>query len=96
MGNGLKIKFSDASLKFLDLITEKEKGRVKEKIKLLAKHISEFNILPYKEMDIKKLSGVWDGFLRLRVGKIRIIFKYFNIDNELMIYGIDFRGNIYK
>jgi len=95
MGNELRISFSNNSLKFLDTITEKEKSRIKEKIKLMAEHINGFNSLPFKEMDIKKLSGTWDGFLRLRVGRIRIIFKYVNNDNELLIYGIDFRGNVY-
>jgi mRNA interferase RelE/StbE len=96
MDNELKVKFSDSSIKFLESITDKEKKRVKERIKLLGKHITEFNMLPFKEMDIKNLSGIWEGFLRLRVGKIRVIFKYNREDKELLVYGIDFRGNIYK
>ncbi len=96
MGNELKVKFSNSSLKFLETITEKEKNGVKEKVKQLCKHITESNMLPFKEMDLKNLSGVWEGYLRLRVGRIRIIFKFARKEKELLIYGIDFRGNVYK
>ena len=96
MGNELKVKFSDVSSKFLDSITEKDKNRIKEKIKFIANYISEYNLLLIKGVDIKRLSGSWEGYLRLRVGKIRIIFKYERNDNELLIIGIDFRGNVYK
>ncbi|RPI19142.1 MAG: type II toxin-antitoxin system RelE/ParE family toxin [Ignavibacteriae bacterium] len=68
MDNGLKVKFSDSSLKFLDSITNKEKSKIKEKIIFLNNYISEFSILPIKELDIKRLKGTWEGYLRLRVG----------------------------
>lgn len=45
---------------------------------------------------IKKLSGRWEGFYRIRSGKIRIICSF---DFKLKIAGIeeiDFRGNSYK
>ncbi len=45
---------------------------------------------------IKKLSGRWEGFYRIRSGKIRIVCSF---DFKLKIVGveeIDFRGNSYK
>ncbi|PSB14486.1 hypothetical protein C7B76_16105 [filamentous cyanobacterium CCP2] len=47
-------------------------------------------------MDIKRLKGEWQGFLRMRVGKIRIVFRIDAESDELQVYDIDFRGNIYK
>ena len=47
-------------------------------------------------VDIKKLTGKWAGFYRIRRGKIRIIAE-FNFKNPFVfIEEIDWRGNIYK
>lgn len=52
--------------------------------------------------DIKPLAGYSDGRLRLRVGKYRIVYRYFdeekgeNIIEVLFIIDIDSRGDIYK
>jgi mRNA interferase RelE/StbE len=56
----------------------------------------EQGVIPFAELDIKKLKGDWDGFFRLRVGKIRIIFTVDSDANELLVYEIDFRGDVYK
>jgi len=46
--------------------------------------------------DIKKLYGKLSGHYRLRLGKIRVIFKVdFNL-RTIYIKKADFRGNIYK
>ncbi|MCI4625268.1 MAG: hypothetical protein L3V56_04825 [Candidatus Magnetoovum sp. WYHC-5] len=53
-------------------------------------------IVPFNIMDIKNLKGKMNGFMRLRVGNIRIIFK---IDIELSkvkVYAINYRGDVYK
>jgi mRNA interferase RelE/StbE len=53
-------------------------------------------IIPSNELDIKTLKGDWKGYLRMRVGKARIIFTV-NADlDQLEVYDIDFRGNVYK
>lgn len=47
-------------------------------------------------VDIKKLTGKWAGFYRIRRGKIRIIAE-FNFENSfIFIEEIDWRGNVYK
>lgn len=49
-----------------------------------------------KRADIKKMRGAYQGHYRLRMGKIRIIFK---IDFESQIIYVkkaDFRGDVYK
>jgi len=58
--------------------------------------IEETGLIPFNELDIKNLKGDWKGFLRMRVGSLRIIFQINLQADELQIYAIDFRGNVYK
>jgi len=46
-------------------------------------------------IDIEKLAGKWEGFYRIRKGKIRIIAE-FDFDNAIVfIDEIDWRGSVY-
>jgi mRNA interferase RelE/StbE len=47
-------------------------------------------------VDIKKLKGKWEGFYRIRFGRLRIIVEFQFQDNRVYIERIDWRGNIYK
>ena len=47
-------------------------------------------------VDIKKLYGKWQGYYRLRRGKIRIIFEVNKSEKVLYIEKVDFRGDVYK
>jgi len=47
-------------------------------------------------LDLKKLSGEWEGYYRLRKERIRIIFEPNRIDKVLFVDRIDFRGDVYK
>ena len=47
-------------------------------------------------VDVKKLKGDWEGFYRIRKGKLRIIFYVDYNDKSVFIDKVDFRGNIYK
>jgi mRNA interferase RelE/StbE len=46
-------------------------------------------------LHIRKLEGEWSGYMRMTIGKIRIIFKIEKDKKEIDICEIDFRGNIY-
>ena len=46
-------------------------------------------------IDIKKLTGEWIGFYRIRTGKIRIIAEFRFEDSVVFIEEIDWRGNVY-
>jgi mRNA interferase RelE/StbE len=46
-------------------------------------------------IDIKKLKGKWDGYLRIRKGRIRIIIQIFKQEKRVFVQRIDFRGNVY-
>ena len=45
---------------------------------------------------IKKLSGRWEGFYRIRSGKIRIVCSFDFKLKIVEVEEIDFRGNSYK
>ncbi|MFA5803020.1 MAG: hypothetical protein WC879_00125 [Melioribacteraceae bacterium] len=92
----MTIKLSKNASKFLDSVTEKEKNRIREKVKKLFISLDQNGIIPFKEMDIKKLEGEWNGFMRMRIGKNRVIFKIDGLNKELLIYEIDNRGSVYK
>ncbi|KKS38557.1 MAG: hypothetical protein A3G49_06635 [Candidatus Sungbacteria bacterium RIFCSPLOWO2_12_FULL_41_11] len=47
-------------------------------------------------IDIKKLKGEWEGFYRIRDGKIRIIAEFDFDRSAVFIEEIDWRGNAYK
>ena len=47
-------------------------------------------------IDLKKLLGDWEGYYRIRVGKVRIIFKIDKENKEIFVERVDHRGNVYK
>lgn len=92
----MEIVFSRGAVKFLEKLSAKEVEKIREKLATLLQLLDSEGMVPFNEMDIKSLKGEWKGFLRMRVGKTRIVFKIDAELNELQIYDIDFRGNIYK
>jgi len=80
-----KIKYKKQAFEFL-----KNKG-IFDKIEI---KITGF--VKGEKQDIKKLKGDWKDLLRLRDGKIRVIFKI-DLDNQTIeILKAGFRGKIYK
>ncbi|ELS49221.1 hypothetical protein C789_995 [Microcystis aeruginosa FACHB-905 = DIANCHI905] len=65
------------------------------KIGILKTCLETQNVYPPEELDIKKLKGELKGFSRIRVGKMRVIFEIGKETDEIFIYEINFRGNIY-
>lgn len=92
----MKILFSKNAVKFLESLPPKQTEKIRSKIKELFLSIEDNGIIPYKELQIKSLEGNWKNFLRMRIGKVRVIFKIDINREELLIYEIDFRGSIYK
>jgi len=45
---------------------------------------------------VKRLEGDWQGFLRMRLGKMRVIFQIDKEDDVLFVYEINYRGDVYK
>jgi len=61
----MKVKFSKSVVKFLEKLNKKDEERVRLKIRSLVFSIEEEGIVPFRELDIKKLEGEWEGFLRM-------------------------------
>jgi len=47
-------------------------------------------------VDVKKLKGDWQGFYRIRKGKLRIIFELNFQEHLIYVDRIDHRGRVYK
>ncbi|MFA3783493.1 type II toxin-antitoxin system RelE/ParE family toxin [Melioribacteraceae bacterium 4301-Me] len=92
----MRISLSKNAAKFLNELPDKDKNKIREKVRSLVYSIEQYGNIPFKELHIKTLEGVWRGCLRMRIGKIRIIFKIDRVNRELIVYGVDFRGNVYK
>jgi len=86
-----KIDFSKDSLKFLEHNNLKE-DVVTDKVRIALRKFKGENV----NLNIKKLSGKWQGFYRIRSGKLRIILEFQFENYRVYIEKIDWRGNIYK
>jgi mRNA interferase RelE/StbE len=53
-------------------------------------------VIPFTELDIKKMKGDWEGFYRLRIGKNRVIFTLDSDSRDIEVYVIGARGDVYK
>ena len=92
----MKIKLSKSADKFLKKLDSNGQEAIIAKIGTLKTCLETQKIYPPEELDIKKLKGDLSGFSRIRVGKIRVIFQIRKETNEIFIYDINYRGNIYN
>ena len=83
------LDYSKSAKKFID--EHKIAGNIRESLKNLILKINGEQI----NIDLKKLKGKWDGFLRIRKGNIRIIVKVFKGEKRVFVERVDFRGNVY-
>lgn len=90
------IKFRKNAIKFLEKADSEDAARIKEKLAQLQNFVEEQGIIPFTELDIKKMKGDWEGFYRLRIGNIRIVFLVELDSREIEIYKIGSRGDVYK
>jgi len=88
------MKWSIEYSRHADKFIEKEDIRVtvREQIKDFLKKMRGERI----NIDVKKLKGKWKGYLRIRKGKLRVIFAVDFEDKALYIERVDFRGKAYK
>lgn len=90
------VKFRKHALKCLQKTTGDDVSQIQSQLRQLIISIEEKSIIPFTELDIKKLKGEWLGFYRLRIGKVRVIFSVDFDTLDIEIYNIGFRGDIYK
>jgi len=86
-----RIDFSSNSLKFLKK-NNLEENFIIEKIKLVLLRFKGEKV----NVDVKKLKGKWEGFYRIRSGRLRVIAEFQFEKNRIYIEEIDWRGNAYK
>ena len=92
----MAIKFRKNAIKFLEKANLEDVEKIQEKISQLLYFVEEQAIIPFTELDIKKMKGEWEGFYRLRIGKIRIVFTVNTQSGEVEIFTIGTRGDVYK
>ena len=88
-----KTEFRKEVLKFLESLPSEQRNQIKEKIN---EFLDSLEGQKRVNLDIKKLRGDWEGFMRLRIGKIRVIFKIYKDEKIVVFYEADFRGDVYK
>jgi mRNA interferase RelE/StbE len=92
----MAIEFRSNASKFLEKASLEDIGRIQEKLNLILIFVEDKGIIPLAELDIKKMKGDWEGFYRLRIGKIRIIFSVNFELSQIRVYTIGTRGDVYK
>ncbi len=89
------IAFKKDVFKFLDKQDGKVQERIKESLRTLLACLNK-GTMPQSEIDIKRLKGKRKGFMRMRIGKIRLLFKIETSLQKVTIYAINYRGDAYK
>jgi len=92
----MKVKFSESAHKFLQKLGNSNRNAALSKIGILKSCLENQCVYPPEELDIKKLKGELQGFSRIRVGKLRIIFQIHKDVHEIVIFDIDFEVTFIK
>lgn len=82
----MDIEYKKSAVKYIEALDSSTKKRIKKGIEGLLKNPPEG--------DIKRMQGLNDGSLRLRVGGYRIIYR--TNGNKIVVDKVDSRGGIYK
>ena len=90
-----KVEVKKNSKKFLDQQNSDAQNRIRQSLRKLIDYLDN-GILPFSDMDIKKLKGRKQDSFRLRIGNIRIIFTLIISTKLIRIENIDYRGDAYK
>ena len=92
----MAVRFRKKAIKFLEKVSSEEVAKIQEQLRQLVFAVEEQGVIPFNDLDIKKMKGEWDGFYRLRIGKIRVLFTV-NLDSaDIEICVIGARGDVYK
>jgi mRNA interferase RelE/StbE len=92
----MAIRFRKKAIKFLEKANPEDVENIREQINQIAIAVEELGVIPFTELDVKKMKGDWEGFYRLRVGKNRVIFTLDSDSRDIEVYVIGARGDVYK
>jgi mRNA interferase RelE/StbE len=91
----MAIRFRKQAIKFIEKADSITLKQIQDRLNQLSTAVEEQGIIPFTELDIKQMKGEWDGFYRLRIGKIRLIFTVNTAVGDVEVYAIGSRGDIY-
>lgn len=92
----MAIKFRKQAIKFIEKSAPDTLSRIQASLSQLLISVEEQSIIPFTDLDIKQMKGEWEGFYRLRVGKVRILFTVDISSGSIEVYAIGSRGDVYK
>jgi mRNA interferase RelE/StbE len=92
----MAVKFRKEAINFLQKASPEDAARIQSQLNQLLVAVEEQGFIPFMDLDIKKMKGEWEGFYRLRIGKIRVIFSLSNDSDDIEVYIIGARGDVYK
>ena len=92
----MSLKFRKSAIKFIQSADSETTANIRQKLNQLVSSVENQSIIPFNDLDIKKMKGNWEGYYRLRIGKIRVIFIVDLTSGDIEIYNIGFRGDVYK
>ncbi|NUN64834.1 type II toxin-antitoxin system RelE/ParE family toxin [Pseudanabaena biceps] len=92
----MAIKFRKQAVKFLQKAYAEDASKIQGALRQLIITVEEQGIIPFNDLDIKKMKGEWEGFYRLRVGKNRVVFTVRIDSGEVDVYTIGARGDVYN
>ena len=92
----MSLKFRKSAIKFIESADSETTANIRQKLNQLVSSVENQSIIPFNDLDIKKMKGNWEGYYRLRIGKIRVIFLVDLTSGDIEIYNIGFRGDVYK
>jgi len=88
-----KVEYSKDSIKTLKKLNHHIIKFIQNKIKNVTDWLNNKADLT---IDLKKLKGDWEGYYRIRAGRLRIIISFLEEERIVRIHLIDFRGDVYK
>ena len=68
------------------------RDKVRDSVNGFILRITGLNI----NIDVKKLKGAWEGYYRIRKGKVRIVLRASSVSRTIFVDIVDFRGSVYK
>ncbi len=89
-----KVLYHKRALKALERLDKRTKARVEQAIENLLGCLEDGT--GCRSLDIKRLYGEWEGFYRLRIGWLRVIYLPVWEERTLKIYNFVFRSKAYK
>ena len=92
----MAIKFRKQAIKFLQKASAEDAAKIQSALRQLVVTVEEQGLIPFNDLDIKKMKGEWEGFYRLRVGKNRAVFTVRIDSGEVDVYTIGARGDVYN